>query len=416
MNLRRPAIRVPTRNNHLEIRATRKETQSQLKNLIRGSIEMPLRTFHVYRPNPSRPDSRIPIMSVFLHSLETLVPEPLHSQSDLSRQLQERFTDPRIRRLVGQAFKHSGIEHRHMVVSGFFDCPPYDSEGQATTAERNAVYGVESRKLASALGEKILSRPGAPSRESITHLIFTTCTGFVNPGPDYFLVKDLGLRETVQRYTLGFMGCYAAIPGLRFATQVCEADPEAVVLVVALELCSLHMQIDESPDSILGNTVFADGAGAAIITSVPPCDKPAYRIDGFHGGTLPQGESSMAWTIGNRGFDLVLSSYVPKVIGAEIGSMLDRIGVRCGEIDRYAVHPGGKSILDRVISALGLSEDALDASRTVLRQFGNMSSATILFVLQEMLGRAHPGERVLGLAFGPGLTIETVNLTLVAGA
>ncbi|MBL9159662.1 MAG: type III polyketide synthase [Verrucomicrobiales bacterium] len=353
-------------------------------------------------------------MSVFLHSLETLVPDPSHSQDDLSRQLQERFTDPRIRRLVGQAFKLSGIERRHMVVEGFFDCPPYDSDGQATTADRNAVYGVESRKLATALGEKILSQPGAPARESITHLVFATCTGFVNPGPDYHLVRDLGLRESVQRYTLGFMGCYAAIPGLKFATQVCQADPGAVVLVVALELCSLHMQIDDSPDTILGNTVFADGAAAAIVCSSPNPDKPTYRIDGFHGGTLPEGESSMAWSIGNRGFDLVLSSYVPKVIGAEIASMLDRIGVQREGIDRYAVHPGGKSILDRVITALGLSEDALDASRDVLRQFGNMSSATILFVLKEMLGRARSGERVLGLAFGPGLTIETVVLTLVA--
>lgn len=300
-----------------------------------------------------------------------------------------------------------------MVVDGFFDCPPFDSEGQATTAERNAVYGTESRKLAAMLGEKILSQPGAPAREEITHLVFATCTGFVNPGPDFYLVRDLGLRETVQRYTLGFMGCYAAIPGLKFATQVCEADPDAVVLVVALELCSLHMQIDDSPDAILGNTVFADGSAAAIVMAKAPAEGKAYRIDGFHGGTLPEGESSMAWSIGNRGFDLVLSSYVPKVIGAEIGAMLKRIGVDLGAIDRYAVHPGGKSILDRVIAALGLDEDALDASREVLRRFGNMSSATILFVLQELMERSHAGDRVLALAFGPGLTIETALLTVV---
>lgn len=352
-------------------------------------------------------------MSVFLHNLETLVPDPRHSQEDLSRQLQERFSDPRIRRLVGQAFRLSGIEHRHMVVDGFFDCPPYDSEGQATTAERNAVYGTESRRLAAALGEKILAQPGAPARDDITHLVFATCTGFVNPGPDFYLVRDLGLRETVQRYTLGFMGCYAAIPGLKFAAQVCTADPEAVVLVVALELCSLHMQISDSPDAILGNTVFADGAAAAIVTARAPSGKKAYRIDGFHGGTLPEGESSMAWSIGNRGFDLVLSSYVPKVIGAEIGAMLERIGVDLTGVDRYAVHPGGKSILDRVIGALGLDEDALDASREVLRRCGNMSSATILFVLQELIGRSDAGDRVLALAFGPGLTIETALLTVV---
>jgi len=349
---------------------------------------------------------------VYLHSLETLVPEHSHEQASLAQQLQDRFSDERIRRLVGQAFRQSGIERRHMVVDGFFDCPPYDGDGQATTAERNAVYAIESRRLAASLGEKILTAPGAPPRESITHLVFATCTGFVNPGPDYHLVRDLGLRESVERYTLGFMGCYAAIPGLRFATQVCEANPEAVVLVIALELCSLHMQIDEAPDVILGNTVFADGAAAALVTTKPHPDKHTYRIDEFHGGTIPQGESAMAWSIGNQGFDLVLSSYVPKVIGAEIGGILRRIGVEPDLIDRYAVHPGGKSILDRVISALGLEENALDASREVLRNFGNMSSATILFVLKELMDRCEVGERVLALAFGPGLTIETAVFTI----
>lgn len=351
-------------------------------------------------------------MPAYLHSLETIVPEHTHSQEDLSLLLQDRFTDPRIRRLVGQAFRQSGIERRHMVVDGFFESGPFDANGQASTADRNAVYATESRRLASALGEKILSAPGAPAREEITHLIFATCTGFVNPGPDFYLVRDLGLRETVERYTLGFMGCYAAIPALKLAAQICEANAKAVVLIVALELCSLHMQIDDKPDVILGNTVFADGAAAAIVSSRQRPDKTTYRLDGFHGGTIPEGESAMAWSIGNQGFDLVLSSYVPKVIGSEIGTILRRIGVNLDEINRFAVHPGGKSILDRVISSLGLHENALDASRAVLRENGNMSSATILFVLKELITRGEAGDRVLALAFGPGLTIETAVLTI----
>jgi predicted naringenin-chalcone synthase len=351
-------------------------------------------------------------VSAYLHSLETIVPEHTHSQEDLSLLLQDRFTDPRIRRLVGQAFRQSGIEQRHMVMDGFFDCGPFDGDGQATTADRNAVYATESRRLASALGEKILSAPGAPAREEITHLIYATCTGFVNPGPDFYLVRDLGLPETVERYTLGFMGCYAAIPALKLAAQICEANAKAVVLIVALELCSLHMQIDDTPDVILGNTVFADGAAAALVTSSPHPDKNTYLLNRFHGGIMPEGESAMAWSIGNKGFDLVLSTYVPKVIGSEIATLLHRIGIDHGDFDRFAVHPGGKSILDRVITSLGLREDALDASRSVLRDNGNMSSATILFVLKEMLSRAEAGDRVLALAFGPGLTIETAVLTI----
>ncbi len=351
-------------------------------------------------------------MSAYLHSLETIVPEFSHEQTTLSTLLQDRFTDTRIRRLVAQAFRQSGIETRHAVVEGFFGHAPFDLEGQAPTSARNAVYGTASRHLAVALGEKILGLPGAIPREEITHVIYATCTGFVNPGPDYFLVRDLGLRDSVERFTLGFMGCYAAFPALRMAAQFCQANPKARVLVVALELCSLHMQIDASPDVILGNTVFSDGAAAALVTSVPPLTHRHYRLDGFASATIPEGESSMAWSIGDRGFDLVLSGYVPKILSAEIGGLFARIGLDPTAFDRLAVHPGGKSILDRFIAALGLPANALDASRDVLRENGNMSSATILFVLKRLLETASADESVLATAFGPGLTVETARLSV----
>lgn len=351
------------------------------------------------------------ILPAYIHTLESAVPVHSHSQEKLSALLQEQFSDLRFRRLAAQAFRQSGITTRHTAMEGFFNCPPFDNAGQATTAARNAVYATESRRLATALGEKILARPGAIPRQEITHLIFATCTGFVNPGPDFFLVRDLGLKESVQRYSLGFMGCYAAFPALRMAAQFCEADPQARVLIVCLELCSLHMQIDKSPDSILGNTVFADGAAAALISSAPPASGKYYRLDTFHTATISEGESSMAWTIGDKGFDLVLSSYVPKVISAELDGLLNRTGVDRRDIGHYAVHPGGKAILDRVITALDLPADALDASRAVLREYGNMSSATILFVLKELLASTADDEKVLAIAFGPGLTVETARLT-----
>jgi len=306
----------------------------------------------------------------------------------------------------------SGIENRYTVSETFFDCAPFDSEGNATTATRNAVYATESRRLAVELGEKILAAPGAVPREKITHVIFVTCTGFVNPGPDFFLVKDLGLAENVERYTIGFMGCYGAFPALRMAAQFCEANPEANVLVVCLELCSLHMRLDESPDAILGNTVFSDGVAGGIVSSSPPAGEKCYALDRFATATIPEGESSMAWSIGNDGFDLVLSSYVPKVISAEISSVLDRTGHNGDKIDRFAVHPGGKAILDRVQESLELPENALDASREILRRYGNMSSPTILFVLNELLNSSEIDEKVLAVAFGPGLTVETAALVV----
>ncbi len=352
-----------------------------------------------------------PVLPAYIHNLERSVPDHSHSQESLSAYLQDQLTDPKSRRLAARAFRQSGIATRHTATGRFFDCAPFDSEGQATTAARNAVYATESRRLATALGEKILSLPGATPREEITHLIFATCTGFVNPGPDFFLVRDLGLRESVERYTLGFMGCYAAFPALRMAAQFCEADPVARVLIVCLELCSLHFQINNSPDSIIGNTVFADGAAAALVSSEPPPSGKHYRLDTFNTATIPEGESAMAWTIGDSGFDLVLSSYVPKVISAALGALLARAGVDLTGISRYAVHPGGKAILDRVVTALDLPPNSLDASRAVLRDYGNMSSATILFVLMELLASTEKGEKVLAIAFGPGLTVETAGLT-----
>ncbi len=306
----------------------------------------------------------------------------------------------------------SGIDTRNLVTESFFDCDPFDSEGNAPTARRNAVYATESRRLAVELGEKILAYPNAVPRDKITHVVFVTCTGFVNPGPDFYLVKDLGLPENVQRYTVGFMGCYGAFPALRMAAQFCEADPKANVLVVCLELCSLHMRLDQSPDAILGNTVFADGVAGGIVSSVPARGEKCYSLDRFATATIPEGESSMAWSIGNDGFDLVLSSYVPKVISTEIGSVLERTGHKQAKIDRFAVHPGGKAILDRVEESLELPDDSLAASREILRRYGNMSSPTILFVLKELLEWSMVGENTLAIAFGPGLTVETAALTV----
>ncbi len=153
----------------------------------------------------------------------------------------------------------------------------------------------------------------------VTHIIFASCTGFTNPGPDYHIIRELGLNPGVERYTLGFMGCYAAFPALRMAGQFCEANPRAVVLVVCLELCSLHLQINDQPDSILANSLFADGAAAVVVSSrKPPPEIPAYRLQSFASALVTDGEADMAWDIGNEGFNIVLSSYVPEILGARV--------------------------------------------------------------------------------------------------
>ena len=360
-------------------------------------------------------------MSVWIHHIATEVPEHRHERAEVRELLKAWQPDVAKRRLVHVLHERSGIERRHSVLPDFCvqrEALLYrrDSEGlliSPGTAARNAVYARASRDLAVRLARKTLH--GAAERgfttADVTHVIFVSCTGFANPGPDFHLIRELGLRADVQRYTLGFMGCYAAFPALRMAGQFCEANASAVVLIVCLELCTLHLQLDDSPDSMLANSLFADGAAAAVVSARPPFpakNRANLRLREFISALVPQGEAEMAWDIGDRGFNLVLSSYVPNVIGGNIRVLLESSLRGCGlavdDIDRWAVHPGGRAILDRVQQSLALPSDALALSREILRDFGNMSSATILFVLQRLIASADEDAVVGAMAFGPGIT------------
>jgi predicted naringenin-chalcone synthase len=215
------------------------------------------------------------------------------------------------------------------------------------------------------------------------------------------------------------MGCYAAFPALRLASTICEADPAAVVLVVCLEFCSLHLQVSDAPDSIIANSLFADGAACAVVSGRPPASgSAAYRLSGFESALIPSSEEHMAWEIGNHGFNMALSTYVPDLIGANVRRLIENTlrqrGLVRDDIDEWAVHPGGRAILDKVQASLSLDPSALHIPRQVLRDYGNMSSATILFVLKEMLHNSETSDaRTLALAFGPGLTVEMALLERV---
>jgi predicted naringenin-chalcone synthase len=322
--------------------------------------------------------------------------------------------------MVHAIYGRSGIETRHSVVRDFF--PDAAAELYYTAAddtlispgteERNRLYAREARKLAVGTAQRALDGCKAFSATDVTHVIFVSCTGFANPGPDYHLVRDLGLRGQTQRYVLGFMGCYASFPALRLAQQICQADPQAVVLLVSVELCTLHMQISSQPDTILANALFSDGAAAALVSARPP-QGGALVLEAFHTALVPSGAGDMAWEIGNEGFNIVLSSYVPEIIGANLPALLaNSLGSTLEQIRHWAVHPGGRAILEKVTQALHLDAGALEASYSVLRDFGNMSSATIFFVLEKMLGNPEivSQEPICALAFGPGLTVETALL------
>ncbi|ACO47203.1 3-oxoacyl-[acyl-carrier-protein] synthase III C-terminal domain-containing protein [Deinococcus deserti] len=376
-------------------------------------------------------------MAVYLHALQTALPETAYPQSmirDLIRAQPE--LDRLAQRLTTSIFNASGIDQRYSVVKDFLgtdDEGPglfYDhTTGQMrtpSTGVRNDFYTVEATRLFVQAARQALAATPGLSAADVTHVVTVSCTGFFAPGPDYAIVRALGLAPHVQRFHVGFMGCYAAFPALKMARAFCEADPEAVVLVVCAELCTIHMHSARDPDTLIANSVFADGAAAALVTARPPAPgTPVLRMDHFETTLTPVGvgEADMAWTIGDQGYDMVLSTYVPAIIESHIQDALAPLlahdpalaGGPYSAVDRWAIHPGGRSILDKVQTTLELSDLQLRPSREVLRQYGNMSSVTVLFILADLLASASDQERIGALAFGPGLTVESGLLTKLSG-
>lgn len=292
-----------------------------------------------------------------------------------------------------------------------------------STGVRNAIYRSEAPPLFAAAARAAIARSGFEAGD-ITHVVTASCTGFFAPGPDFLLVRDLGIPPTAERTHIGFMGCAAAFPAIRAATHICDARPGAVVLVVCAELCSLHIRSSRDPEQIVASAVFGDGAAAALVSSAEPrAGGPVLEIDAFTTAITAEGEEDMDWTIGDRGFEMRLTAQVPRIIGREIAGTVAAMlgegedpgaGTAVGaDVTAWAVHPGGRSVLDRVQAGLGLPDAAMAHSRAVLRDYGNMSSATILFILQRILGDEATGDgvRVAGLCFGPGLTVETALFT-----
>lgn len=359
-------------------------------------------------------------MTASILSIGTAVPDTRVDQAVL-RDLfaaQPGF-DRRSQRLVGAAFDAAAIDTRHTVLPQLTGAPQAGldvREGDRllmpSTRARNDEYRRTAPTLFAEASRAALAGSGRDA-SAVTHVVTVSCTGMFAPGPDYQLVRDLGLPPTVERYHLGFIGCAAAIPALRLAARIVAADPTAVVLVAAAELCSLHLQTSSHPDQIVAASVFGDGAAAAVVASADP-DRPGLDLEGFATHVTDDGEKDMAWTVGDSGFEMTLTPEVPRIIGREITAIADEVLGDLDDVDAWAVHPGGRSILDRVENALGLDAAALAPSRAVLRSHGNMSSATILFILRDLLDDPARGDgaRIAALAFGPGLTVEAARLRL----
>jgi len=369
-------------------------------------------------------------MPTVVHAIGTALPPHRYPQPYV-RAVMGRWVggERRTDRLLDRVYAASAIDARHSVVADFLPRPPdghvplfFDRDGafrSPSTGERNALYAAHAPALAEAASRAALAAGGALAAADVTHLITVSCTGFVTPGTDLHLVRSLGLGPRVERYHLGFMGCFAAFPALRMAHAFCAADPDAVVLIVTVELCTVHLQPRGDVDAVLSASVFADGAAAALVSGRPPSGpQRPLALERSATAVTGAGADDMAWTIGDHGFDMTLTAYVPRVLEAEAATALaplfDGAGVTPDAVDWWAVHPGGRAIVDKVAAALALGPSAVAASRAVLRRAGNMSSATVLFVLEALMDRAQPGpapgEAVAALAFGPGLTVDSALL------
>lgn len=319
-------------------------------------------------------------------------------------------------------YRASAIESRHTVLADYthnsnFQFFPEDPQLEPFpgTAQRMEVYRQKALPLCiQAIAD------GIPEEElqSVTHLVVVSCTGFYAPGIDIELIEALNLPLSTQRSLISFMGCYAAFNGLKLADAYCKADPTAKVLLVCVELCTLHFQKIWSEDNLIANALFADGAAAALLQS-QPTSKKNYSLERFFCQLVPQGKSDMAWNIGDTGFEMRLSAYVPTLleegIAAMVAGLLQGMELDSKDLKWLAIHPGGRKILESVERGLSLPKESNRAAYQILKHFGNMSSATVLFVLKELLSERGVEDHlqpVLSLAFGPGLTLESALMRL----
>jgi len=376
-------------------------------------------------------------MKSYVTAIGTAVPAYGFPQPEIAAFMADalRF-DERDRRKLQALYRQTRIDQRYSVLPDyglkpgqytFFPNSP-DLEPFPTVGRRMERYRQEALPLAVAAVRNALASAEGMDLKGVTHLITVSCTGMYAPGLDIELLEALDLPTTVARTAINFMGCYGAFNGLKVADAMVRADPTARVLVVCVELCTLHFQKKTEEDHLLSNALFADGA-AAVLVEGQARPTGALRLRTFYCDLLTEGRDEMGWIINDHGFEMRLTGEVPGVIRRGIGALLSRLlersGLAIGDIGWYAMHPGGRKILEVIEEQLGLSTEDNRYAYAVLRQFGNMSSATVLFVLKEIwndlftaspssLPAAAVADHILSCAFGPGLTLESMVLDVVA--
>ncbi len=351
-------------------------------------------------------------------SIGLALPPYKHKQDDIQRFMQLVFamnnTD---NRKLKYLYHHSGIDYRYSVipdysrdVNGWEFYPQTENlEPFPSLEQRICLFNKTAGPLSVTAIQECIN--GVISDNEITHLITVSCTGMSAPGLDLQVMELMDLPQNIYRTSVNFMGCYAAIHGLKIADAICRSEKNAKVMIVCTELCTLHFQKEPTIDSIASSLLFGDGAAAVLVTD-NEYNKKGLRLDQFYSEVITKGKKDMAWELSSSGFLMTLSGFVPELLEEDFNPLvtraLERANLDRNEIAHWCIHPGGRRILDAIHRSLSFTNGDLRYSYETLKEVGNLSSATILFVLKKIMNSGlASGQRVFGAAFGPGLTMET---------
>ncbi len=319
------------------------------------------------------------------------------------------------RRKLAFLYRHSGIQTRFSVIDDYSlpekewnFIPPNMDKAFPSLEQRMKIYNREALPLSVNAIEKCIE--GIIEAKKITHLITVSCTGMSAPGLDLQIAEAMQLPVNIFRTSVNFMGCYAAVHALKIAKMICDGEAAANVVIVSTELCTLHFQKEYTPDNAASSLLFADGCAAVLVSNNIQSPK-AVSLKGFYSQFAVKGKNDMTWELSSKGFLMTLSGYVPQLIEEDIAAYvqnaLQHHQLDIKDITHWCIHPGGKKILQVIQQQLGLENDDLCFSKKILQEYGNMSSPAILFVLKEMMQNLPSSSNIFGVAFGPGLTMET---------
>ena len=351
-------------------------------------------------------------------SIGKALPAYRHQQDKILRFMQNVYAmNPVENRKLGFLYHQSGIDTRYSVIPDYSNTI-HNWEFYPQTENLDPFPSLEKRmeyfnRHAATLSTDAIKNciNGKIHSTEITHLITVSCTGMSAPGLDLQVMELMNLDANIYRTSVNFMGCYAAIHALKIADAICKNDTTARVVIVCTELCTLHFQRESSMNSITSGLLFADGSAAVLVTH-DSFSEQGLRLNGFYSEIIPKGKKDMSWELSSSGFLMTLSGYVPELIEEDFNSLVNKasahIGINRNEINEWCIHPGGKRILDAIYRSLHFKNEELNHAYSVLKEYGNMSSPTILFVLDKIMKEPkQKNQNIFAAAFGPGLTMET---------